>query len=218
MRSEIKRGSVDPGTICWYPGTERGPRERDWLVNKRQHSSDAPASPNDNADREVSQPHSPVTAGSSRQVGTCLVGRASQVHWWGICNQCPQQKKLGELGVRIGAGEGRAFSCFKRYLLLNYHISNFDMGMSYDHHYWKPNRSFLTPFFFWIQNDLVTFSLVTCKWQCTLYLSWRRRDWTSWNKFTTYIKWSASIRFWFALSLALLPRSVALEVPFVYSM
>lgn len=94
--------SWDHLLISWDRTGPKGER----LVNKRRYSSDAPASLNDEADREVSQPHSLVREGSLRQVTTCLVGRASQVHRRGICNQCPQQKSWGELGVKNGGGEG----------------------------------------------------------------------------------------------------------------
>lgn len=93
----MRRGSADPGTICWYPGAELGPRKRDWWI-KDNIPQTPPLLPNHEADREVSQPHCLVREGSLG-AGEDLPGRAGiPGALAGVGNQCPQQKSWGELG------------------------------------------------------------------------------------------------------------------------
>lgn len=82
-----------------------GQKEKDYVVKRRQYSSDAPASLIGNVDREVGQPDSLVRE-RSLQAGEDLPGGVSVPGALvGGLQPVPPAKELGELGVKKGKGE-----------------------------------------------------------------------------------------------------------------
>lgn len=96
---EIRRGPIEavPEVICWYPGTELGPKEKNWWVKRRQYSSDAATSLNDNADGEAGQADSSVMKGLCKQVRAFLgwglgVGKQPRCTGGGLATSAPSKK------------------------------------------------------------------------------------------------------------------------------